>query len=531
MSIVGDLGSALQSVISPDGPPVGNVASEATNALASVGLNAIGSWVLGGTESALKTVAHVIGTETAPNLESTWFGSAYWRVAALAALLTVPFLFAAAIQALVRSDLALLTRSAFLYMPLSLIAVGLAAPVTMLLLAATDQMSAAVSAVGVEGGATFLDSAARAAASYAAASASPFFVVVIAMFALMAALALALEMLIREAAVYVVVLMLPLGFAAMVWPARRIWATRLIELLVSLILSKFVIVAVLSLAGSAFASGTSSGISQLLVAMALVMLSVWAPWTLMRILPFTELAAGAAGALRRDLPSPKEQYNEAAGHAHDLVDPARAMTARLTGRGSTGGGDEDGPLAGFTDGSPTSGPGGGAGGASMSSGSIGSGSIDGSAGASGRSLDDAGTVSGGLIALGPAGAGATPEAAGGGAHGAEPNTGDEPTAGSEPSEVSSGTTAARLAGAPAAAADLGGAAAADLAGAPPAAATDGGNQQPMHPALASAGSWDHLKVDSDLAQNGPKFPQQGAEPPENPSAVPSRGSDGEEAPL
>jgi len=189
----------------------------------------------------------------------------------------------------------------------------------------------------------------------------------------------------------------------------------------------------------------------------------------------------------------------------------------------------------------------------MSSGSIGSGSIDGSAGASGRSLDDAGTVSGGLIALGPAGAGATPEAAGGGAHGAEPNTGDEPNAGSEPSEVSSGTTAARFAGAPAAAADLigapaaaadlgGAAAAADLAGAPPAAAADlggsplaaavdGGNQQPMHPALASAGSWDHLKVDSDLAQNGPKFPQQGAEPPENPSAVPSRGSDGEEVPL
>jgi hypothetical protein len=117
----------------------------------------------------------------------------------------------------------------------------------------------------------------------------------------MAALGLALELLVRAAAVYVVVLMLPLAFAAMVWPARRVWATRMVELLVSLILSKFVIVAVLSLAAAAFAS-SGTGISQLLTAMALLVLSTFAPWTLMRILPFTEVAAGAAGLLRHELP-------------------------------------------------------------------------------------------------------------------------------------------------------------------------------------------------------------------------------------
>jgi hypothetical protein len=349
MSVLGSLGSALLSV--GEAPtigtnPAGSLVSGATDSLASDGLNKIGSWVLGGTESALKTVAQIIGTATAPNLESAWFGAAYWRVAALAALLTVPFLFAAAVQALVRSDLALLTRSAFIYMPLSLIAVGLAAPVTMLLLAATDQMSAAVSAVGVEGGAKFLDSAAAAAAKYSAVDGSAFFAVVIALFAMLAALALALEMLVREAAVYVVVLMLPLGFAAMVWPARRVWATRLIELLVSLILSKFVIVAVLSLAGAALASG-SSAISRLLVAMALVMLSVFAPWTLMRVLPFTEVAAGAAGALRRDLPISVERYGQAASAGLGLVDPGLGLTARLAGAGPGHSDAEGEPLTGF----------------------------------------------------------------------------------------------------------------------------------------------------------------------------------------
>ena len=54
----------------------------------------------------------------------------------------------------------LLARAAFGYLPLSVLGVSLAAPLTMLLLAATDQMSAVVSASAATGGARFLDHAA-----------------------------------------------------------------------------------------------------------------------------------------------------------------------------------------------------------------------------------------------------------------------------------------------------------------------------------------------------------------------------------
>jgi hypothetical protein len=63
-----------------------------------------------------------------------------------------------------------------------------------------------------------------------------------------------------------------------------------------------VIVAVLSLAGAAYESGPGAGVSRLLAAGALVLLAVFAPWALMRLLPFTEVAAGAAGYLRAELP-------------------------------------------------------------------------------------------------------------------------------------------------------------------------------------------------------------------------------------
>ena len=60
---------------------------------------------------------------------------------AISALLTLPFLCAAAIQALMRSDLAMLARAAFGYLPLAALAIAIAAPLTTLLLAGSDEMS------------------------------------------------------------------------------------------------------------------------------------------------------------------------------------------------------------------------------------------------------------------------------------------------------------------------------------------------------------------------------------------------------
>jgi hypothetical protein len=333
---------------------VGDVAGDATSAVADTGLNAIAGWVLNGTRAALQEVAGLIGTATSPNLTGSWFSSTYWRVASLAALLTVPFIFAAMIQALLRSDLALVGKVAFAYLPVSLLTVSLAAPLTMLLLAATDQMCAAVSSAALEGGARFLDKAAVAAGGLSSLDGSPFFAVMIGLFTVAAALMLALELLIREAAVYVVVLMLPLAFAAFVWPARRIWAIRLVELLISLILSKFVIVAVLSLAGSAF-DADDGGVSQMLTAMALVLLSTFAPWALLRILPFTELAAGAGAALRHELPQigsraasvavPGAVGLEAAGEAVTALPAMMRRQADAAGQGHARESDPTRPVA------------------------------------------------------------------------------------------------------------------------------------------------------------------------------------------
>ncbi len=271
---------------------IGNAPRLAGGAL---GLAAVGAWVLGGAKAALQETEKEIGKTTSPRLQTTWFSSRYWRVAGLAALLTLPFLFAAALQALIRSDLSLLARAAFGYLPLALLAVSIAAPLTMLVLAASDEMCSIVSSASGGAGVGFLKTFGGITGVLSVVDGSPFLAFLLGALIAGAALAVSLELLVREAAVYVVVLMLPLAFAAMVWPARRIWAVRAIETLVALILAKFVIVAVLALAGGALGAGGASGI---FAGTALVMLAAFSPLVLFRLLPFAELAAGASGALR-----------------------------------------------------------------------------------------------------------------------------------------------------------------------------------------------------------------------------------------
>jgi hypothetical protein len=293
----GHVGGAVKTALGDGG---GKVAASATTA---IGLAAIGTWVLGGAKVALKDTATVLGHTTSPQLGSTWFSSTYWRVAGISAVLTMPFLFAAAIQALLRCDLALLVRAAFGYLPLAMLAVSVAAPVTMLLLAASDQLSAVVSSAAGNASTHFLTEAAGVLGGLTVVSGSPFIAVLASLLVVAGAITLWIELLMREAAVYVIVLMLPLAFAAMVWPARRIWALRAVELLVALILSKFAIVAVLSLGGAALSASEGAGghgITAAFAGVVLLAMGAFAPWALLRLLPLAEIASSAAGSLRSE---------------------------------------------------------------------------------------------------------------------------------------------------------------------------------------------------------------------------------------
>lgn len=294
--VTGHISSALNEFLGNGG---GRSASTALS------LALIGAWIIGGAKVALTSMIKEIQASAAPQLGTVWFSSSYWRVAGIAALLTLPFLFAAAVQALLRSDLTVLSHATFGYLPLAMLCVGIAAPLTMLLLAGTDELCSIVwSSSASHGLAWLLTKSGGLFGIGIVALKSRFLVFLFGLLTAGGAVLVWLELLMREVAVYVVVLLLPLAFAALVWPARRAWALRAAELLVALILSKFAIVAVLGLGGMALSHGGGNGVGAVLAGTVLVILAAFAPWAVLRLVPLAEVASGAASALSGHVRAP-----------------------------------------------------------------------------------------------------------------------------------------------------------------------------------------------------------------------------------
>ncbi len=298
------------------------VASAATSAVGSVAssvagfgvdsvLNGLGDWVAQGASWLLAQIGAVIGDSTSVDLGASWFSAHYETMAALAGVVIVPLLLLGIIQSVYRQNLSALMRSVLVNVPLALLLTAVAVQLVQLGLSVTDAMSSAVAkGAGLDSG-HFMSSVLVGLSGTSAAAGQPtapaFVVFIGALAVVVGAVLVWVELLIRAAAVYVAVLFLPLALASLAWPAIAHWCRRLVDTLVALILGKFVIVSVLSLAAGALAGGTGStpsggsgvtsggSFTAVLGGAALLMLSAFAPWALFRLLPFVE--AGAVGHL------------------------------------------------------------------------------------------------------------------------------------------------------------------------------------------------------------------------------------------
>ncbi|HVX23106.1 MAG TPA: hypothetical protein VHB02_17325 [Acidimicrobiales bacterium] len=288
--------------------PVCQVVGGAGSTVVGIGTGAVfgdlAGWVAGGAGWLLDQVGAAMSASTSIDLTAGWFTAHYRVMVGIAAAVALPVLLAAVVQATYRQNAAVLVRTALVQLPLAFLLTAVAVQMVQLSLAVTDALCAAVSSGA--GGGVQQELAGLATALLAGGTPElPSFVLFIAgILLVVGALALWFELLARTAAVYVAVLFLPLALASMAWPAISHWARRLADTLAALVLSKFVIVVVLSLAVSALGSG-QSGLSSVFAGAALLFLAVFAPFVLLRIVPAVE--AGAVhqleGLRRRMVPS------------------------------------------------------------------------------------------------------------------------------------------------------------------------------------------------------------------------------------
>lgn len=309
------VGDACNSVT--DGA-VEAVTSPVTNALKGIGngiFNQITTWVSEGASWLIGQVVTEIEKTTTPELTSAGFLAEYGQMAEIAAVLAAAMLLLAVLEAVARGSWGLLARAVFVNVPVAFIATSVAFAVVQLLLVATDGMCHAIAvatqdhsqhffksaiaglskAGGTAGSAASPgDPATKVVGGAAGATAVPLFVTFLAgIIGAFAAFFVWIELLMRDAAVYVVALFMPMALAASIWPRWSGALRRTGELVVVVIASKFVIVSIIALAAGLLAENGAE-IEHVLAASALMLLACFAPFVLFKLVPFAEGAMGAA---------------------------------------------------------------------------------------------------------------------------------------------------------------------------------------------------------------------------------------------
>ncbi|HET7054235.1 MAG TPA: hypothetical protein VFI09_10020 [Solirubrobacterales bacterium] len=401
------VGDACNAV---SGEVTGAVTGPISDALKEVGngiFEQITTWVADGASWLIGQVVKGIEETTTPQLTTKSFVAEYGRMAEIAALMGLAMLLLAVLEGLAQGNAGLLVRVVLINLPLAFIATSVAYAVVQLLLVATDGMCHAIAAASHDNSEHFFKAAitglgeaggeigkevdgaatgepAGAAVGQAAGTVEvPLFVTFLAaIIGAFAAFMVWLELLMRDAAIYVVALFLPMALAASIWPRWTGALRRTGELLVVIIGSKFVIVSIISLAAGLVAE-TDGRIEHILAASALMLLACFAPFVLLKLVPFAEGAMTAAYG-RRSAAGGAVSGVQLASDVQILRNMARSnwgeSGATLWNAGEKGGGgagpEPGGPRGG---GGPGAGP--SAGGGEASGGAAGGGAAAGGAAA------------------------------------------------------------------------------------------------------------------------------------------------------
>lgn len=339
---------------------VGDVAGSVAKATGDFIMHGVTAWVTDAAVWVTGKVGSLIDTTSSPDVRAGWFQGQYGTMLKIAGALALPLLLLALIQAVMRQDIWMLLRSAFGYLPMAFILAAGAIVATQLLIAITDDLSGAV--VGsLGGGSTNLlqsvGDAYKNALADNSSNAVPLFGIFLgAIILAVGAFVLWLEMVIRDAAIYIALFFLPLTFVGMIWPATSRWARRLVELLVGVILAKFVIVSIISLASAAITNttlvqgGGGNEFERMVAGAALLVLAAWSPFALLRLIPMMEVAASTVASQRSTISTaagsagiqtPAAYMRQAIDrHSRPSTSPTSSGAPRTAYMGGVPGGDQ-----------------------------------------------------------------------------------------------------------------------------------------------------------------------------------------------
>ncbi|MGP8159927.1 MAG: hypothetical protein ACLQGJ_01715 [Candidatus Dormibacteria bacterium] len=272
-----------------------------SNLIFGPAINAVANWITQGAAASTTLVIGLFAADPAnPDLTAPWFMGAYYGSGSasgrtgppgsvvIAAWLMLLVVIASVMSGVIRGDIPGMIRLLFVRLPVAIFVTFIAIWLVSELLALTNLATSWEVIGGMHGLATW-------SLDLTTANLGTDFLTVLASLVLIAATLLCyLELLARDAAVYIVAAFVPLIALASLWPGAHHALKRGAETLFVLCISKFVMAFVLVLGAEALTASMTTGNFGALVAAALIfLLAAIAPFAVFRLLPILEATAVA----------------------------------------------------------------------------------------------------------------------------------------------------------------------------------------------------------------------------------------------
>lgn len=279
----------------------GQAVGDAAQSIGQSAAQAVTQWVVDAAIWLLNQLVNVIFSSSSPSLSADWFHAHYADMVAVAWVVSPIFLLLGILQALIRADLGMLGRTFGQLVLIALLSTG-AVAFAAILIGVVDELSGFVSRNSVGDLHQFLTGVMAGTFSGTLSEPNPiplFFLFLAGVLTVVGGVLIWLELLARTLVIYAALLFFPVLLAAALWPRLSGMVQTLAEVIVAVIVSKFVIVVIVAVGVAALTAtsgsagdppGGSNAGPSLLVGAGLLLIAAWAPWKLYRLMPALEAA-------------------------------------------------------------------------------------------------------------------------------------------------------------------------------------------------------------------------------------------------
>ncbi len=312
-SVLGALPGGIPNPISLVGNAIGGAASKAAETAFEFFLGRIAQAIANAASKVLEQLFDYLDTSSTVSLTQGWFAGPRATeitrsVVLFAGVLLLLFLLVAIVQGLAKGDAGLMVRTAAVEVPMSILGMVVITAITGVLLALTDGISSLV----LQGAPADVARFARFGDADAILNLGLFGFILIPLF-ILGAILVWIELVIRSSLIYLLLAFAPVVLAARVWPVLSGAWHQLCRIGIALIISKFAIALALGLGAAALAGGGPGNVGAsgpnantagaqvglsvggVVVGASLMMLSAFAPFVILKLLPVFEAAVLAQG--------------------------------------------------------------------------------------------------------------------------------------------------------------------------------------------------------------------------------------------